>query len=98
MNWKSIPLWLLTAFLTYSCIKSPTLIDGLIITALGCLYGLEMFLAWKSTPVKQDEELTKLRKELEIDRLTFEKERISRARVSETEQNSGSNLRGMIKF
>jgi hypothetical protein len=98
MNWKSIPLWLLTAFLSYSCIKTPTYTDGLICLVLGSLYGLEIYLAWRSTPVKQDVELSKIRKELELEKLQFEKERITRARVTETEQNSGAGLRGMIKF
>lgn len=98
MNYKSIPLWLLTAFLTYSCIKTPTYTDGLIALVLGSLYGLELYLAWRSTPIVQDTELTSLRKELEIERLNFEKERITRARVSETDSNSGANLKNMIKF
>lgn len=98
MNWKSIPLWLLTAFLIYSCIKTPNINHAIIAISLGCLYALELYLAWRSTPIKQDEELTKLRRELELEKLQFEKDRVTRARASETDMNSGSNLRGMIKF
>lgn len=98
MNWKSIPLWLLTAFLIYSCIKTPSITDSIIAISLGCLYALELYLLWRSTPIKQDEELVKLRRELELEKLRFEKDRVQRARASETDINSGSNLRGMIKF
>ena len=98
MNWKSIPLWLLTAFLTYSCIQTPDINHAIIAVSLGALYALETYLAWRSTPIKQDEELVKLRRELELEKLNFEKDRVQRARASETDANSGSNLRGMIKF
>lgn len=98
MNWKSIPLWLLTAFLTYSCIQTPDINHAIIALVLGSIYALESYLSWRSTPIKQDEELVKLRRELEVDKLTFEKERLARARSLETDANSGSNLRGMIKF
>jgi len=98
MNWKSLPLWLLTAFLIYSCIQTPDINHAIIVIALGGLYALESYLAWRSTPIKQDEELTKLRRELELEKLNFEKDRVLRARASETDANSGANLRGMIKF